>query len=223
MRIGMIATLGIMGLAAGGLWMLESQHAHRPKKQHVDVTNDGVAELREQLGSLQRRLALDEESTVALSRSVERETVLPATQASKSESDQPKTPSAPPTIEQQTQLFKAHFSNLDVLRGTVPDRALEAKVRDVFRRGGEGDVGRLNEAKIDVVACGNQFCRVEVVLPDSGSVRLAQSQVQIQLATVANQMTIFSEPGSTRLLAYVATGQRQLPDFPRLDNEPVGG
>jgi len=212
--------LGLGTLAAAGGWKLEVKGPVHAKEQRRESTDDRVSDIRDELRSLQHRVALDEESDVAMKRGLEHAAESAVTQPSATASDRQVLPVAPPTIEHQTELFMTHFSNIDALRGTVPDTRLEARVRDVFKPGSVGDVGRLKDAKVDSVACGNQFCRIEIVFPDYGAARSGQTQVQIQLAAVANRMTMFTEPGSGRLHAYAATGSAELPDFP---TEPTAG
>jgi hypothetical protein len=199
----------------------------RPQRSLVESVSSPressqVEELKTELSRLQRRLNHNERTTGLLAERVEAGSTSSSTAPSPpsgEEGSEAALPARPrrPTLEQQTARFEKHFANLDALRGDQRDPALEAKFRELLTSDAALKFASLAKLKIEELSCGNQFCRVSLDFGDPSVTRLGQREMQIQLAPLSAGATIYSDPETSRLYAYFATGDQRLPDFPVLE------
>ena len=224
MRSWLPASCAVLALAMGGaaLW---NSHQPSPKAPSASDKNE-LEELRAHVSRLQNRVSNNEQAVGSLALANKAAVLGAAPSAAASgesaadesnlgEGTEPPRPPRP-TREQQTARFERHFSELDAMRGTAPDVDMERKMRGLLTDSAAQTLTVLPKATIERVSCGNQLCRVDMSFKEVGNVRLGQTELQIQLASMNHGATIYADDDGGRLHAYFNTGSAEFPPFPAL-------
>jgi hypothetical protein len=223
MRSWLPASCAVLALVLGGaaLW---SSHAPASKRLSSADKNE-LEDLRARLSHLQNRVNSNEQAvgTLALARAAAQGTAPSAAASADNAADgaapgegtEPPRPPRP-TREQQIARFERHFSELDAMRGAAPDVDSERKMRTLLTDPSSQKLTVLPKATIDRVSCGNQLCRVDMSFKDVSNVRLGQTELQIQLASMNHGATIYVDDDTGQLHAYFNTGTAEFPPFPAL-------
>jgi hypothetical protein len=225
MRSWLPASCAVLALVLGGgavLW-----NSHKPASKAFSATdNKEIEELQAHVARLQARMSNNEQTvgTLAWANKANAAGAVPSAAASEEsaagesspgESAEPPRPPRP-TRAQQTARFERHFAELDAMRGTAPDVDMERKMRTLLTDSSAQKLTVLTKATVDRVSCGNQLCRVDMSFKDAGSVRLGQTEMQIQLASLNHGATIYADDDTGQLHAYFNTGNAEFPAFPSL-------
>lgn len=224
MRSWLPASCAVLSLVLGGaaLW-----NSHRPSPKVLSAAEKTeLEELRAHVSRLQSRVANNEQAvgTLAWANKASATSAAPsgvangksaADEATPGEGAEPPRPQHP-TREQQTARFERHFSELDAMRGTAPDVDMERKMRALLTDGSAQRLSVLTKATVERVSCGNQLCRVDMTFKDVGSVRMGQTELQIQLASLNHGATLYANDETGELHAYFNTGNAEFPPFPPL-------
>lgn len=228
MRIKWVVTAAALIAVVGVVFWLRSE---RPKvasaKPRVQQVSSELAELRDEVSQLRSRLERSEGASERLTERIGSAAMASSSAAPNSapvdaEEELRRARAARPTLAQQIARFEAHFANLDALRGDQRDAPLEGKFRDLLTNSVASQLTALPKAQIQEISCGNEFCKVDLHFADLGDVRMGQTEMSLQLSSMSKGTTIYTEPGTGRIHAYVATGQQRLPDFPTVEEVALG-
>jgi len=127
----------------------------------------------------------------------------------------PPTRPAVPDEHRQLANFQQYFTQIDALRGTAEDPTLAGKFRALLSAHDWKDGGGSSEPENVSVACGNGYCRLSMTFKDLKDAQAARSKLPYAMISAATNLSLYLDPATLQLEAYVATEGKPFPQFPQ--------